>query len=164
MAENTKPSGSNPIVNLRPTKHFTSETAERKWLLVDAQGRSVGRLATTIATLLRGKHKPTFTPHDDVGDFVVVVNAEKVRFQGNDKVNKKTYFKWTGFRGNMKRRSAAQMLDLAPATVLELAVAGMIPRGALGHQLMKKLKIYAGSEHPHKAQRPETVKLPDERA
>jgi large subunit ribosomal protein L13 len=164
MAENAQSSGHSPIVNLRPTKHYTSETVERKWLLVDARGRSVGRLATTIANLLRGKNKPTFTPHDDVGDFVVVINADQVRFQGNDKVNKKMYHKWTGFRGNMKHRTAAQMLDHAPETVLELAVAGMVPRGALGNRVMKKLKIYAGAEHPHKAQQPEPVKLPDERA
>lgn len=163
MAEvNAKPSGLSPLVNVRPTQHFTPETTERKWLLVDAKGRSLGRVATTVASLLRGKHKPTFTAHDDAGDFVVVINAAEVELRGNDKRNKKMYYKPTGYRGNMKKRTAAVMLERAPEKVFELAVAGMIPRGALGNQMMRKLKVYAGAEHPHKAQRPEPVKLPDE--
>jgi large subunit ribosomal protein L13 len=147
------------IVNLRATKHFKSTDHERKWLLVDAEGQSVGRLASRIAMILRGKHKPTYTTHDDVGDFVVVINADKVQLRGNDKVNKKMYFKWTGWRGNMKRRNAATMLELAPHKVLELAVGGMLPRGSLGSHQLKKLKIYRGAEHPHKAQKPEPFKV-----
>ena len=147
------------IVNLRATKHFTSTDHERKWLLVDAEGQSVGRIASRIAMILRGKHKPTYTTHDDVGDFVVVINADKVELRGNDKVNKKMYFKWTGWRGNMKKRNAATMLQLAPHKVIELAVAGMLPRGSLGSRQLKKLKIYRGPEHPHKAQKPEPFKI-----
>ncbi len=147
------------IVNLRATKHFTSTDHERKWLLIDAEGQTLGRLASRISMILRGKHKPTFTPHDDVGDFVVVVNAEKIDLRGNDKMNKKMYYKYTGWRGNMKRKNAAALLKLAPHKVLELAVAGMIPRGALGSRQLKKLKIYAGTEHPHKAQKPEPTKI-----
>src|SRR5688572_6622078 len=147
------------IVNLRPTKHFTSLEHERKWVLVDAAGQSVGRLASQIAMILRGKHKPTYTTHDDVGDFVVVVNAEKVELRGNDKVNKKMYHKWTGWRGNMKHRNAATMLEAAPHKVLEMAVAGMLPRGSLGSRQLKKLKIYKGAEHPHKAQKPEKIEI-----
>lgn len=147
------------LVNVRPTKHFTPKTAERKWLLVDAEGQSVGRLASRIASLLRGKHKPTWTPHDDVGDFVVVVNAEKVVLRGNDKAKKKMYYKHTGWLGHLKQRNAVTMLERSPHKVIELAVKGMIPRGALGNHQLKKLKIYAGPEHPHKAQNPEPLKI-----
>ncbi len=160
MAEEiAKPRKLPKLVNFRPTQHFRADTVERKWVLVDAQGQSVGRLASMIAAVLRGKNKPTFTPHADVGDFVVVVNADKVVLNGNDKVNKKMYYKHTSFYGHLKSRTAAQLLQLAPEKVIELAVFGMIPRGALGNQMMKKLKVYAGPEHPHKAQRPEPVKL-----
>ncbi len=159
MAEETsngaEKRGMEPLVNVRPTKHFKREDAERKWLLVDAEGQTVGRLATQIATLLRGKHKPNYTPHTDSGDFVVVVNAEKVVFRGNNKVSKKRYYKHTGYVGHLKERTGVEMLDRAPHKVIELAVKGMIPRGALANQLMKKLKVYAGPEHPHKAQKPE---------
>jgi large subunit ribosomal protein L13 len=137
------------------TRHFTREDHERKWLLIDAKGQTVGRLATQIANLLRGKHKPTYTRHDDVGDFVVVINAKDLQFVGNDKVNKKMYYKHTGYWGHLKRRTAAEMLQMAPELVLERAVYGMINGGALKYRAMKKLKIYAGAEHPHKAQNPE---------
>ena len=145
------------IVNVRPTKHFHPDNTERNWLLVDAKGKSVGRLATHIASFLRGKHKPTFTPHADAGDFVVVINAAEVEFRGNDKVNKKVYYKHTGYFGHLKQRTAREMLDRSPEKVLELAVSGMLARGALGNAQLKKLKIYPGAEHPHKAQNPQTV-------
>ncbi len=156
--------GVEPLKNVGATKSFRKDNTERKWLLVDAQGQSVGRLATRIAMLLRGKHKPTFTPHDDVGDFVVVINASKVEFRGNEKARKKTYFKHTGYLGNAKYRTGEEMLEKHPEKVVELAVWGMMPRGALANAQRKKLKIYAGDEHPHKAQNPEPVKMDDRRA
>lgn len=159
MAEENNKGGMEPLVNVRPTKHFSRDEAERKWLLIDAEGQRVGRLASRIASFLRGKHKPTFTPHADTGDFVVVINAEKAVFHGNDKINKKRYNKHTGYLGHMKKRSAAEMFERSPHKVIELAVDGMMPRGALAHQMMKKLKIYAGPEHPHRAQNPERVEL-----
>lgn len=155
MSEETAKGGMEPLVNVRPTKHFKREDAERKWLLIDASGQTLGRLSTQIAMILRGKHKPNYTPHTDSGDFVVVINAEQVVLRGNDKVNKKRYHKYTGYIGHMKKRTAAEMLDRSPHKVIELAVSGMLPRGALANQMMKKLKIYAGAEHPHKAQKPE---------
>ena len=165
MAEdNGKSQGRAPLANVGATKSFRRDNTERKWLLVDAEGQSVGRLATRIAMLLRGKHKPTFTPHDDVGDFVVVINAAKVEFRGNDKAKKKVYFKHTGYMGNAKYRSGEDMLGRKPEKVIELAVWGMMPRGALANAQRRKLKIYAGAEHPHKAQNPELIKIEDNRA
>ncbi len=158
-SDDNRRGGLEKLVNARATKFYTRRDHERKWLVVDAEGQRVGRLATRIATILRGKHKPTFTPHDDVGDFVVVVNAEKVVFRGNDKVNKQTYYKHTGYMGHLKSRTAAEMLERAPHKVLELAVKGMLPKGALANSHMKKLKIYKGPEHPHKAQKPEVLKI-----
>ena len=151
--------GMDPLVNVRPTKHFTREKVERKWIVVDAKGQRVGRLATRIATILRGKDKPTFTPHDDVGDFVVVVNADQIVLHGNEKAAKKRYYKHTGYAGHLKTRTGEEMLALSPHKVIELAVWGMLPRGALANRLIKKLKIYAGAEHPHRAQRPESLEL-----
>ncbi|MGF1511853.1 MAG: 50S ribosomal protein L13 [Myxococcota bacterium] len=145
---------------MRPTRSFRREDVERKWLLVDAKGRSLGRLASEVAKLLRGKHKPTFTPHDDVGDFVVVINASEVEMRGNDKLFKTVHNKHTGYYGNMKSITAAEMRARTPSKLVELAVAGMIPRGSLGNRMMKKLKIYGGAEHPHAAQKPEPVELP----
>ncbi len=157
--EQAKSSGLPKLVNDKFTKSFNAESTPRKWLLVDATDQSVGRLATQIASFLRGKHKPQFTPHGDAGDFVVVINAEKVQLRGNDKLGKKTYFKHTGYRGNLKSKSARDLLADDPIKVLEIAVFGMVPRGALGNQMMKSLKIYAGADHPHKAQKPEPVKI-----
>ncbi len=160
MAETSENQGeSASLANFRPTKHFTRHVHERKWLLIDAEGQSVGRLATRIAMILRGKHKPTYTPHDDVGDFVVVINAEKVIFRGNEKTKKKNYYKHTGYKGGLKTRTAEEMLERAPHKVIELAVKGMMPRGPLGRRMRKKLKVYAGAEHPHKAQKPEVLKI-----
>jgi len=144
-----------PVNHPGATKHFTRADHERKWLLIDAKGQTVGRLATQIAGLLRGKHKPTYTRHDDVGDFVVVINASELQFVGNDKVNKKKYYKHTGFWGHLKVRTAAEMLVMKPELVLENAVYGMISGGALKYRAMKKLKIYPGDKHPHQAQQPE---------
>jgi large subunit ribosomal protein L13 len=119
----------------------------------------VGRLATQIADLLRGKHKPTFTRHNDVGDFVVVINAQDLVFHGNDKPNKKIFYKHTAWLGHLKRHTAKEMLDRRPEQVLWLAVRGMVPGEGLKKRMMRKLKVYRGPEHPHKAQKPEPVKI-----
>lgn len=151
-----------PIVNVPgATKHYTRRTSERKWLLIDAKGQSVGRLATKVADLLRGKHKPTWTKHEDVGDFVVVINAGGLELRGNDKAQKKIYYHHSGHFGHLKRRSGAEMLGRKPEFVLRTAVYNMIPSGALCNRMMRKLKVYPGPDHPHKAQRPEAVALPE---
>ncbi len=128
---------------------------EKKWLLIDADGLVVGRLAAIIATRLRGKHKPMYTPHIDTGDNVIVINAEKVLFKGNDKRSKKTYYWHTGYPGGIKDRTADKILDgKHPERVLEMAVRRMMPGGPLAKQQLSNMRIYAGAEHPHEAQQP----------
>lgn len=134
------------------------ENIEHRWLLVNAAGKTVGRLATEVATLLRGKHKPTFTPHVDCGDYVIVVNAEKVEFTG-DKWNKKIYYKHSQYPGGLKETTAGKMRDTYPERIIVSAVNGMLPKGTLGRQIRKKLFVYPGTEHPHAAQQPETYEL-----
>lgn len=129
---------------------------EHHWYVVDAEGQVLGRLATEIARVLRGKHKPIYTPHLDTGDFVVVINADKVRLTGN-KADQKTYFKHTGFMGGEKFIPFRTMLEKHPERVIELAVKGMLPKNALGRQMRGKLKVYAGAEHPHAAQQPQSL-------
>jgi large subunit ribosomal protein L13 len=137
----------------------TPSTIEKKWLLIDAQGLVVGRLASLIAMRLRGKHKASFTPHMDCGDYVVVINADKVVFTGNKRQDKE-YFWHTGYPGGIKSRKAHQILDgRFPERVLEKAVLRMMPGGPLTRQQMTHLRIYAGAEHPHEAQQPETVDI-----
>ena len=131
---------------------------EQKWLLVDAEGQTLGRMATAIATRLRGKHKAEYTPHVDTGDFVVVINADKVRVTGN-KAKDKIYHSHSGFPGALKSISFEKLLEKAPERVIKLAVKGMLPRNSLGRAMFKKLKVYAGAEHPHTAQQPESVHL-----
>ena len=132
---------------------------DHQWHVVDADGLVLGRLASRVAQLIRGKHKPTFTPHMDGGDFVVVVNAEKVRLTGR-KMEQKEYFRHTGFIGNEKFTPVATMLAKHPERVIEKAVFGMLPKGTLGRQVLrKKLKVYAGPDHPHEAQRPSPIDL-----
>jgi large subunit ribosomal protein L13 len=132
---------------------------EHQWHLVDAEGMALGRLASRVAQLIRGKHKPTFTPHMDCGDFVVVVNAEKVRLTGR-KLEQKRYFRHTGYMGHERFTPVAKVLATHPERVIERAVFGMLPKSTLGRQaLRKKLKVYAGPTHPHQAQRPAPVKL-----
>ncbi len=131
---------------------------EQKWLLVDAEGQTLGRMATAIATRLRGKHKAEYTPHVDTGDFVVVINADKVRVTGN-KAKDKIYYSHSGFPGALKSISFEKLLEKAPERVVKLAVKGMLPRNSLGRAMFKKLKVYAGAEHPHTAQQPESVNL-----
>jgi large subunit ribosomal protein L13 len=127
---------------------------ERRWYVVDAEGKILGRMASDIARVLRGKHKPTYTPHLDTGDFVVVVNADKVVLSGR-KAEQKEYFRHTGYMGGEKFIPFRRMLETHPERVVELAVKGMLPKNALGRQMFEKLRVYAGSEHPHQAQQPE---------
>ncbi len=131
---------------------------ERRWFVVDVEGQVLGRIATEIATILRGKHKPQFTPHTDTGDFVIAVNADKIKLTGS-KLDKKSYYRHSGFIGNLKSISAAEQLRRHPERVLHAAVAGMLPKNTLGRNQLKKLKIYAGPEHPHQAQVPAPLEL-----
>ena len=131
---------------------------ERNWLVVDATGQTLGRLATQIADALRGKRKPTYTPHVDTGDFVVVVNAEKISVTGNKRADKK-YYRHSGYPGGLKERTLGDMLERKPEEVIRLAVKGMLPRNRLARQQLKKLKVYAGPDHPHTAQKPETLEI-----
>ena len=131
---------------------------ERKWFVVDAEGKVLGRLATRIATILRGKHKPLFTPHLDVGDHVVVLNAEKVHLTGRKLQNKQ--YRWhTGYIGGLREVSAEKMLKTHPERVIEWAVQGMLPKNRLGRAMAKKLKVYRGAAHPHQAQRPQVLEV-----
>jgi|UniRef100_A0A7C3SJD0 large subunit ribosomal protein L13 len=132
------------------------DEGSRIWYLVDADGKVVGRLASRIAMVLRGKHKPVFTPHTDTGDFVVVVNADKVRLTGR-KLDQKIYYRHSGYMGGLKVTNARTMLKTKPEEILRHAVRGMLPKNSLGRQLLKKLKIYAGAEHPHEAQKPQPL-------
>ncbi|MDH7944595.1 50S ribosomal protein L13 [Pseudohongiella sp. SYSU M77423] len=134
------------------------QNVEHNWLLVDAEGQTLGRLAAEIATRLRGKHKPEYTPHVDTGDFVVVVNAEKVSVTGRKSANK-MYHHHTGYPGGLKSFSFEKLIDRSPEKVLKLAVKGMLPRTPLGRAMFKKLKVYAGNEHPHAAQQPQALQL-----
>ena len=142
------------------TKTYTppTDTIERKWYVVDAADQRLGRLATEIASVLRGKNKPTFTPNMDTGDFVVVVNAEKIVVTGN-KANQKLYRRHSGRPGGMKVETFNQLQDRIPERIIEKAVKGMLPKNALGRKLFTKLKVYAGPEHPHAAQQPETLTI-----
>lgn len=131
---------------------------ERKWVLVDADGMTLGRLATRVAEILRGKNKPEYTPHVDTGDFVVVINAGKVQLTGN-KAAQKTYYRHTGFVGSLKSETFEEAMAKHPERVVERAVKGMLPKTSLGRQQFMKLKVYAGSEHPHQAQNPQKIDL-----
>ncbi|HCH31873.1 MAG TPA: 50S ribosomal protein L13 [Oceanospirillaceae bacterium] len=130
----------------------------RDWYVVDADGLTLGRMSTEIARRLRGKHKPEFTPHVDTGDYIVVVNAEKVRVTGN-KAKDKMYYRHTGYPGGLRSMSFEKMVDHAPERTIEFAVKGMLPKGPLGRAMYSKLKVYAGTEHPHQAQQPQTLTL-----
>jgi large subunit ribosomal protein L13 len=136
----------------------TPADRERTWVLVDAQGQTLGRLATQIADVLRGKRKPTYTPHCDVGDFVVVINAEQISVTGNKRAEK-LYYRHSGYPGGLKSRTLEEMLDRRPEEVLRIAVKGMLPRNRLARKQITKLKIYAGPEHPHAAQKPEPLEI-----
>lgn len=139
---------------------FMAKTAdiERKWYVVDAAGKAVGRVAAEVAKILRGKHKPTFTPHLDTGDHVIVINASQVVFTGK-KLVQKTYFRHSGYQSGSKFTVAGKLLAARPERVMELAVKGMLPKNRLGADMYRKLKVYAGSEHPHAAQQPEILEI-----
>ncbi len=139
-------------------KTFSAKAGEveHEWLLVDAEGKTLGRLATEVASRLRGKHKPEYTPHMDTGDYIVVINADKVKVSGK-KTTDKIYHRHSGYPGGLKSISFEKLLDQAPERVLQLAVRGMLPRNPLGRAMLSKLKVYAGNEHPHTAQQPRAV-------
>jgi large subunit ribosomal protein L13 len=134
------------------------ETVSRGWYLVDADGKILGRLATELARRLRGKHKPEYTPHVDTGDYLVVINAKKVRVTGR-KLDDKIYHRHTGYIGNMKHTSLGKLLDERPERAIEMAVKGMLPKNPLGRAMFKKLKVYAGAEHKHAAQQPQKLNI-----
>ena len=134
------------------------QTVSRKWYVVDANGKTLGRLATEVASVLRGKNKPSFTPHVDTGDYVIVINAEKVAVTGK-KLDEKVYRHHSGFIGGLKSVTLREMLASKPTVVIEHAVRGMLPKGALGNEMFKKLHVYAGPEHPHTAQQPEVLEI-----
>jgi large subunit ribosomal protein L13 len=131
---------------------------DRKWHVIDADGKVVGRLASRVASILRGKDKPIFTPHVDTGDYVVIVNADKVRFTGK-KLEQKAYYHHSGFIGGIKKETAKDIMNETPERIILSAVRGMLPKNRLGRQLFKKLKVYRGPDHPHQAQNPETLNL-----
>jgi large subunit ribosomal protein L13 len=138
------------------TYHTPVKEIERKWYVVDAEGKVLGRLASEIATRLRGKHKPNFSSHMDVGDFIVVVNAEKVKLTGN-KLEDKMYYHHSGYIGGLREQTAKEVLEKKPEELLRSAVKGMLSKNSLGREQFKKLKVYAGSDHPHEAQQPEQL-------
>ena len=140
------------------TYQATPQDRERVWYVVDAENKTLGRLATQIADVLRGKRKPTYTPHIDVGDFVIVVNAEKVAVTG-EKREKKLYWRHSGYPGGIRSRTLGDMLEKRPEEVIRKAVKGMLPRNRLARQQLRKLKVYAGPEHPHQAQKPEQLEI-----
>ena len=141
-------------------KTYSAKPAEvtRAWHVIDAEGLVVGRLASRIASVLRGKHKPQYTPHVDTGDFVIVINADKVRFTGSKEVQKE-YFSHTGYPGGVKLRTPKEMRVKKPTFIVQNAVKGMLPKGPLGRQMLRKLKVYAGPSHPHQAQLPQELSL-----
>ena len=139
-------------------KTYVPKQVEPRWVLIDAEGKTLGRLATKIATLLRGKHRPYWTPNVAMGDFVVVVNADKIRVTGK-KLEQKIYTRYSGYPGGLKKIPLDKMLATHPERVLEHAVKGMLPKGPLGRRLFKRLKVYAGPDHPHQAQRPEKLEV-----
>lgn len=143
---------------MRTTYMAKASEIERKWYVIDAEGKTLGRLASEVASILRGKHKPTFTPHVDTGDHVILINAGKIELTGN-KMADKVYYRHSGYAGGLKTRTAQEMRAKFPERMLELAIKGMLPKGTLGRQMFKKLHVYAGAEHPHQAQQPETYEL-----
>jgi large subunit ribosomal protein L13 len=138
------------------TKHANEATVKRTWYVVDGTNQTVGRVCSKIAAVLRGKHKTSYTPHVDTGDFVVVINADKVQFTGN-KMDEKIYINFSGYPGGKKEEAAKSLLKRRPEAVIERAVKGMLPKNRLGRKMFKKLFVYAGAEHPHTAQKPQTL-------
>ncbi|KMY48245.1 50S ribosomal protein L13 [Peribacillus loiseleuriae] len=143
---------------MRTTFMAKANEVERKWYVIDAEGKTLGRLSTEVASILRGKNKPTFTPNVDTGDHVILINAEKIHLTGN-KLNDKLYYRHTMHPGGLKSRTALEMRTNYPVRMLELAIKGMLPKNSLGRQIFKKLHVYAGPEHQHQAQQPEVYEL-----
>ncbi|MGM0855248.1 MAG: 50S ribosomal protein L13 [Bacillota bacterium] len=143
---------------MRTTYMAKANEIDRKWFVVDAEGKTLGRLASEVASILRGKHKPTFTPHVDTGDHVIILNASKIELTGK-KLTDKIYYRHTNHPGGLKQRTALEMRTNYPEKMLELTIKGMLPKGSLGRQMFKKLHVYAGAEHPHQAQQPEVYEL-----
>ena len=165
------PAGRGPQPDYRPVRPFADtaqkrkdtymqkkESVERAWYVIDAEGQSLGRVAAKVAHILRGKNKPTFTPHIDCGDNVIVINASKVKLTGN-KLNDKIYYDHSGYTGGLRERTAKVMVQDYPVEMIERAVKGMLPKGRLGRQMYRKLFVYAGAEHPHTAQQPVELKM-----
>ena len=143
---------------MRTTYIAKPAEVERNWYVVDAEGQTLGRLASEVAKVLRGKHKPTYTPHVDTGDHVIIINAEKIKVTGN-KLDQKIYAHHTGYAGGLKERTLRQMLDKKPEDVLKEAIKGMLPKNTLGRKMFTKLRVYAGPEHEQQAQKPEVLKF-----
>lgn len=143
---------------MRTTFMANDNTVERKWLVIDAEGLVLGRLSSEVASILRGKNKPTYTPHVDTGDNVIIINAEKIELTGN-KLQNKMYYRHSGYPGGLKERNAADMRANKPESMIELAIKGMLPKGPLGRKMIKKLHVYRGPEHKHAAQQPEVYEL-----
>ena len=144
---------------MKDTYMPTKATIKRDWYVIDAEGETLGRLASKAANILRGKHKPTYTPNVDCGDYVIVINASKVSLSGNNKLKQKFYYNVSGYAGGLRKRSAAVMLKDYPEEMLERSIRGMLPKGRLGRQIGKKLFVYAGAEHKHEAQQPVVKEL-----
>ncbi len=140
------------------TRSARAQDINRAWYVIDAKQQVVGRLASQVASILRGKHKPLFTPHVDTGDFVIIVNVDQVRFTGN-KESAKLYYRFSGYPGGLRSRTAKEMRRRRPEYLVRHAVKGMLPKGPLGRQMLKKLKVYAGNDHPHQAQKPQVLAL-----
>ncbi len=146
-------------VYLMKTPSAKKEEVEQAWFVADAEGKVLGRLASEVAKILRGKHKPMFTPHVDTGDHVVIINADKIMVKGANKPEQKVYTRYSGYPGGLKRQTFADAMEKRPTFVLEHAIKGMLPHNKLGRQMIKKLRIYAGAEHPHEAQNPQPLNV-----
>jgi large subunit ribosomal protein L13 len=145
-------------VQIQKTHYTTPDQIERKWYVVDAKDQTLGRLASRIATVLRGKHKPEFVPNLDVGDYVIVLNCDKIHVTGK-RLDQKLYWRHTGYPGGIRNLTLRELLDRQPERVIEYAVKGMLPKGVLGRQMLSKLRVYTGDTHPHEAQQPEVLEL-----
>lgn len=143
---------------VQKTYATTPDVIQRRWWVVDAQGMTLGRVSSKVAQLLRGTHKPYFTPHLDTGDYVIIVNADKIHVTGK-RMDQKTYYRHSGYPGGLKSMTLREMMDKFPTRALRLSIKGMLPKGPLGRRMFKKLKVYAGAEHPHQAQQPQILEL-----
>ncbi|MCY4537926.1 MAG: 50S ribosomal protein L13 [Chloroflexi bacterium] len=143
---------------IQTTYATTPAVIERGWWVIDARGMTLGRLAARVAPILRGKHKPYFTPHLDTGDYVIIVNAEKIHVTGK-RMDQKIYYRHSGYPGGLKKMTLRELMKRRPTRALKLAIKGMLPKGPLGRQMMTKLKVYAGAEHPHQAQQPQALDI-----